>query len=85
MTLPIVICLPTGIVILPLAASIVVGPTVRPLCTTKLLFAMVPYSPWLNDCLYYFLIFIPNQWKKFYGNISKKIAPGGAISFQLTA
>jgi len=46
---------------------------------------MVPYSPRLNDYFYYFLIFIPNQWKKFYDIISKKIAPEGAISFQLTA
>jgi hypothetical protein len=34
--------------ILPEAASIVKGPTVSPLCTTKLLFAMVPYSPRLK-------------------------------------
>ena len=46
-TLPIKICLPTGITTLPLAASIVVGPTVKPLCTTKLLFAMVPIFPYV--------------------------------------
>ena len=33
---PIKICLPTGITTLPLAASIVVGPTVKPFCTIKL-------------------------------------------------
>jgi hypothetical protein len=33
------------VVNVPLAASIVNGPTVSPLCTTKLLFAIVPYLP----------------------------------------
>jgi hypothetical protein len=53
-------------IILPVAASTDNGPTVKPLCTTKLLFAMVPYSP-MNEIYY-----------SIYSG-TKKIAPEGAI------
>ena len=40
---PVLVMVPL-VIRLPVAASIVNGPTVRPFCTIKLLFAIVPYS-----------------------------------------
>ena len=75
LTLPEVVISPE-VLISPVAASIVKGPTVSPLWTTKFELAIVPYLPnSFNKVIY------ARDEKDLKG---KKIAPEGAIFRQLT-